>query len=86
VTFFGAVNAIEGALCTKQLIPVNKRKFFPFLKQVLKHYPNQTIAMVVDNARIHRSELIKYFLKEEDRLVFIPLPPYSPNLNPIGRL
>lgn len=42
--------------------------------------------MVVDNARIHCAALIKNFLKEEARLVLIPLPPYSPNLNPIEKL
>jgi transposase len=86
VTLFGAVNAIAGGIVHQTANPCKQEKFLSFLKQVLKHDPNQTITMVVDNARIHRSELIKNFLKEEDRLVFIPLPPYSPNLNPIGRL
>lgn len=70
-----------------QTAPACKQEnFLSFLKQVVKHYPGKTIAMVVDNARIHRAKAIKDFLKEEDRVVLIPLPPYSPNLNPIEKL
>jgi len=43
--------------------------------------------MVTDNARIHRSQLVKDFLKEHrNALMLVHLPPYSPNLNPIERL
>ncbi|MBN6188280.1 transposase [Aneurinibacillus sp. BA2021] len=43
--------------------------------------------MVLDNARIHRAKLIQPLLEENrNRLFFIFLPPYSPNLNPIERL
>jgi transposase len=86
VTLFGAVNAVTGDLVHQTAPACKQENFLSFLKQVVKHYPSKTIAMVVDNARIHRAKGIKDFLKEEDRVVLIPLPPYSPNLNPIEKL
>jgi transposase len=43
--------------------------------------------MVTDHAPIHRSQLVVDFLKEHaDSFMFVHLPPYSPNLNPIELL
>jgi transposase len=42
--------------------------------------------MVVDNAKIHRSQLIQDFIAKNGRILLISLPPYSPNLNSIERL
>lgn len=64
-----------------------KEQFVAFLHQVLKEYEGKLILMVTDNAPIHRSQLVEDFLNElADSLMFVHLPPYSPNLNPIERL
>jgi transposase len=42
--------------------------------------------MVVDSARIHRSQLVQDFLVKHEDLLLLYLPPYSLNLNPIERL
>lgn len=61
--------------------------FLRFLGNVLKEYPTGKIVMVLDNARIHHAKLIQPFLDEhKERLEFLFLPPYSPNLNPIEGL
>ncbi|MCM3738636.1 transposase, partial [Bacillus cytotoxicus] len=58
-----------------------------FLSYVLKQYEDKFVVMVTDNARIHKSKLVQDFLHEQkERLMFVYLPPYSPNLNPIERL
>jgi transposase len=60
--------------------------FLSFLQLVANHYKEQLIVMVVDNANIHRSQLIQDFLAKNERVMLIDLPLYSPNLNPIERL
>jgi len=63
-----------------------REDFLSFLQLVANHYNDQVIAMVVDNAKIHRSPLIQDFLSKNERILLIYLPPYSPDLNPIERL
>jgi transposase len=58
--------------------------FLEFLRYVLSRYENQHVVMILANARIHRAKLIQPFLKEnEDGLIFLFLPSYSPNLNAV---
>ena len=43
--------------------------------------------MILDNARIHHAKLLEPFLEEnKEKLEFMFLPPYSPNLNMIEGL
>lgn len=37
----------------------------------------------MDNARIHKSKLVKTFLGSEPRLEIIHTPPYAPECNPV---
>jgi transposase len=61
--------------------------FLSFLQFVAKHYnKDKPIAIVVENAKIHRSQLIQDLLAKNRRIMLIYLPPYFPNLNPIERL
>ena len=57
-----------------------------FLQQLEQATPDKRrIYLICDNARYHRSKVVKTYLESSKiRLVF--LPPYSPNLNPIERL
>ena len=50
-----------------------------------KHPEMQTIYVVGDNARYYANKEVQEYLKNS-RIIEIPLPPYSPNLNPIERL
>lgn len=47
--------------------------FLSFLQLVANHYKDQLIAMVVDNAKIHRSQLIQDFLAKNERILYLPL-------------
>jgi len=60
--------------------------FLTFLKRVLAAYPTGTIAMILDNARIHHAKLLQDFLRENKRLTLVFLPPYSPQLNVVEGL
>ena len=55
--------------------------FLKFLKKVTAAYPTGTITMILDNARIHHAKMLETFLKENERLKLVFLPPYSPQLN-----
>jgi transposase len=86
VTLFGALNPQTGKVLHQTADSCKQEAFVAFLQQVVHHYEEKLVVMVVDNARIHRSQLVQDFLVKHERLLFIYLPPYSPNLNPIERL
>ena len=53
----------------------------------MEAFPDYFIFVVSDNAPAHRSAATISFLKDhQDRIEFVPLPTYSPNLNGIERL
>ena len=57
------------------------------LEHLMATFPDYFIFVVGDNAPAHRSAATIDFLKaQQDRLEFVPLPTYSPNLNGIERL
>ena len=56
-----------------------------YKKMEEKHPEMQTIYVVGDNARYYANKEVQEYLKNS-RIIEIPLPPYSPNLNPIERL
>jgi transposase len=86
VTLFGALNVMTGEIVHQTSSSCKQEDFLSFLQLVTNHYKEKLIAMVVDNAKIHRSQLIQDFLDKNERIMLIYLPPYSPNLNPIERL
>ncbi len=62
------------------------RYFRRFLVDVLEHYPEDEIVMILNNAKIHHAKLLKDVLDANPRLHLEFLPPYSPNLNKIEEL
>lgn len=61
---------------------VNSAGVVSFLKHVLSSVAGRVI-VVVDNARIHRSRLVKDFVSNESRLEIVHTPPYAPECNPV---
>lgn len=59
------------------------REFLAFCRQLLWAYPTGTIFCVLDNYGVHATKGVERFLAAHPRLVLVPLPTYSPNLNPI---
>jgi len=87
VTLFGTVEAGTGEVVTTTASSAKKEAFITFLQHLLKKYEGKFIVMVTDNAPIHKSQIVTDFMEEHaDSLLFVHLPPYSPNLNPIERL
>ena len=64
----------------------NGLTYIEFLKQLLAHYDGK-IFLVEDGAPYHHSKIVAEFKKANaDRLTITPLPPYSPDYNPIEKL
>ena len=58
--------------------------FRRFLIHALEHYLEGEIVMILDNAKIHHTNLLKDLLDVNPKLRLEFLPPYSPNLNKIS--
>lgn len=65
---------------------INSQSTIALLEQMLKEQPLGMLYIILDNAKYYRSKLVQEFLGENQRIQFIFLPPYSPNLNIIERL
>ena len=80
---------IEGVMGTNSSF--NQVKFLIFLKDLLLKLENEKVEglekviLVADNWRFHKTEMIKQFL-EKKKIVWIFIPPYSPELNPGEKL
>lgn len=87
VTVFGTVEARTGKIVTSITSKAKQEQFLEFVQLLLKEYKGKFMILVIDGSPIHRSQLIQDFLEEhQDQLMTVPLPPYSPSLNPIERL
>ena len=53
-----------------------------FLKDVSEYYPNYRIVMVMDSAGWHTTN----HLELPENIIVLPLPPYSPQLNPVEHI
>jgi transposase len=79
---YGAVSPIEGELDWMGGDSMNTENMSLFLSQIRKAHPDDHILMVVDGASSHKSgQLIV-----PDAMTLLPLPPYSPELNPVESL
>ena len=83
----GTLNYETGEIFCVEEEKYDAQVFLSFLEQVLMHYPTGKIIMILDNSRIHHAKRIQPFLlAHQDRLQFVFLPPYSPQLNLIEGL
>lgn len=86
VGFFGALNLKTGQLVTQEAPTFSAQTFGDFIQYLLQSTRGK-IWLILDNARWHRSkDLQEFFEANRQRLVFIFLPAYSPELNPTERV
>jgi transposase len=79
---FAAVSPHDGVLDTLVLPTVNAEAMGVFLAEVAQRHPNDLILMVLDGAGWHRAKRLQI----PANLRLIPLPPWSPQLNPVEHL
>lgn len=75
---YGAVSPLDGGFDHRVCEKMNTEHRGEFLKQVSEKYPGEYILMVVDGASSHKAKA----LEVPANLALIPLPSYSPQLNP----
>ena len=86
IGFFGAINLKTGSLLTQKASVFNADTFWAFLQHILCHTQGK-IFLIFDNATWHKAQALKsFFVRHQQRLIRIFLPPYSPELNPIERV
>jgi transposase len=61
---------------------MNSDRFILFLKHLIKNSPKK-IFLILDNLRVHHSNLVKNWVKEnQEKIALFFLPAYSPEKNP----
>lgn len=75
---YGAVSPMEGTLDYRLCAKMNTEEMGVFLQEVSAKYPEEYLLMVVDGASSHRARA----LEVPANVALIPLPGYSPQLNP----
>lgn len=78
VYVYGAVSPLEGELDWCLCREMNTIRMSEFLAQVSQAHPTEFIVMVVDGASSHKAK----DLAVPENIRLLPLPPYSPELNP----
>jgi transposase len=87
VNINGAYNIEKHEVVVRQDERINAQSTIALLEQLLERYPEGMMYIILDNARYYKCKLVTEFLENnKERITFVFLPPYSPNLNLIERL
>jgi hypothetical protein len=78
VYVYGAVSPIQGELDWRICREMNTTRMSQFLEQVSQAHRREFILMILDGASSHKSKE----LSVPANMRLVPLPPYSPELNP----
>lgn len=83
----GYLHPQSGRVHSWDFSQVNAGRFAHTLKELASFYPDhEKIYIILDNWPVHFHDKVKEVLKHEPRLEFVPLPTYSPWLNPIEKV
>ena len=84
---FGGYNWLKDTITWTTAQTKNSATFISFLEELLvKSYPTGRVVLVMDNASYHKSASALAALSLfEHRVMFVWLPPYCSDLNPIER-
>ena len=86
VNINGAINALKPEHLVYDITDsINAQSTQRLCRQLLKKHPKKKIYLICDNARYNRNRMLQDWAADQ-RIEFVFLPPYSPNLNLIERL
>lgn len=80
-SYFGCL-CIGGKSVVKVGEKCKKEDFLEFLKELRKANLHKIMIIILDNAKIHKAKIVQEYC-QENQIILVYLPPYSPNLNPI---
>ena len=84
---YGALNYRTGQSHYMVHPKKNSQQFLEFLRQLVEHYSERRLILVIDNASYHRTKAVRLLLDDHRGHVFVVwLPKYSPELNLIEGL
>jgi transposase len=83
LTYFGCLNLRTKKFYWKRSNNSNSVQFNWFLTQLRQQNPSKEIAIILDNASIHKSKKVKEYLERHPNIHLFYLPPYSPEYNPV---
>jgi transposase len=88
VNLNGAVNALDPTdVYVDASDTVNAQSTQVLIQQIIDQNPDkETIYLISDNARYYHAKILQEWLENHPQIVWVWLPPYSPNLNLIERL
>lgn len=88
VGLFGFLDYNRGTVLCDVAEQLNAQAFQAFLENsVFPSYTGQKIIMILDNSKIHHAKILADFKNENsDKITFLFLPPYAPNINRIEGL
>jgi len=76
---YAAVSPGDGSLDHRIALSMDTEHMSQFLAQVRRAHPRDFIIMVLDGSSSHKCKKLKI----PENFTLIPLPPYSPELNPV---
>jgi len=78
----GLVNPLSGDVFVQRIEKGDSVSFIGILEWTSELYKSyDTILLYVDNARWHKSKIVRLYLSLQSRINVQFIPPYSPNLN-----
>ena len=84
-TVFGALHLRTQRFYWKRAARGTSKVFMAFLHQLHQRFPDSLLVLILDNASIHTSRVLKRFVKCHDWVDLEHLAPYSPQYNLIER-
>ena len=79
---YGAVEPATGEAHFWEMPALNAVCFSVYLRELSRAYPDTLNVVALDNAPAHVAGTVRV----PENVVLLPLPPYSPELNPVERL
>ena len=87
IQVYGAVAPLTGRTHYRISPTLGKGEFAMFLRQLERYYEGKSLLIIHDRAEQHRGHVVDTVVREADgRLMLMPQPAYSPELNPQERL
>ncbi len=80
-SYFGCL-CLGGKSVVKAAKKCKKEDCWKFLKELRQANREKIMIIILDNAQIHKAKIVQEFC-QENKIILVYLPPYSPNLNPI---
>jgi len=86
VNLTGFVDPVRGTIMVNNMPKGNSENFVKQLELVLEAFKDKRLVTIyVDNARWHKTDLVKNWVKNNPTINLDYLPKYAPDVNPIER-